>query len=187
MHYKQDISKIKIFDQGLEDVKEHQRKHAILSDLEYRKEYEEVWKGAVLSLPIPFDLNMESQCDRQKVRDEKAYKKDALERHRNYVLVPDTPRMRQLKELYESSERNYKAAATAEMHAVNLNIVDSYSANELKRINQLKDDRAYKAEAMAEMSLNAQIPTMDIQHALASTLVADKSQYGKEGLSLIHI
>ena len=185
LHYKQDISKIKIFDQGLEDVKEHQRKHAILSDLEYRKEYEEVWKGAVLSLPIPFDLNMESQCDRQKVRDEKAYKKDALERHRNYVLVPDTPRMRQLKELYESSERNYKAAATAEMHAVNLNIVDSYSANELKRINQLKDDRAYKAEAMAEMSLNAQIPTMDIQHALASTLVADKNQYGKEGKEMM--
>ena len=182
LKYKEDISKRKVLYDGMEDVKAAAHKQEILSNLKYHEEYENFWKGAVLSLPVPFDLNMESMCDRQKVRDDKEYRKDAKEAQQSYIVVADTPRMRELKQLCElASERVYKTDAIAEMKRVNNKVVDSFTNMEVKRIEALKNDRAYKAEAMAEMSLNAQIPTKDIEHQLASTKVADKIEYRKDG------
>ena len=187
LDYKQDPSKLKRYDEGHDFAKHVKGVQDIISDVKYKDEYENYWKGQVLSLPIPFDLNMESVCDRQKLQDNGAYRKDAKKEMQKYAVVPDTPRFRQLKELCElAGERTYKAAAVDEMRSCNLKDSQSVRNMAVKHAEEVKNDRLYREEAKYEMSLNSQTFNKDIDTQLAATKVADKVLYRKEGKDIMH-
>jgi len=182
LDYKTDPSTIRKLDDGSAFAKHVKGVQDLISDVKYKDEYENYWKGQVLSLPIPFDMNMESVCDRQKLQNEKAYKKDAKKNLQQYAVVPDTPRFRQLKELCElAGERTYKAAAVEEMRSCSMKVTDSMSQQSIRNAESLKNDRAYREAAKCEMSLNSQSASKEIEAQVAATKISDKVSYKKEG------
>ena len=184
-NYKTHPSKLKKLDDGSAEAARVKEVQDLISDIKYREDYNDSWKGQVLSLPIPFDLNMEAACERQKIIDNAAYKKDAKERMQQYVVVPDNPYFRKMKELCElSGERTYKAAAFEEMRACNLNSVDALRNHQVKQAEAIKSERNYREAAKAEMSQNSQATTFEIEAQTAATKISDKINYRKEGKAI---
>ncbi|CBY41251.1 unnamed protein product, partial [Oikopleura dioica] len=123
-----------------------------------------------------------SLCERQKLNDKKAYTEKAKADAQRYLVVPDTPYYRHLKELAEKSgERTYKAAALHEMRAMNMSTADSFSINEVKKAEALKNNREYQREAKLEMTLNSQTVNKETSAQIEATKVSDKIGYYKDG------